>query len=251
MYCIKSIKINIEGLSSLRCLHLRLNSSEIHFSIRNLSSLLILSLMISCTIDENILSKLLENVQYIEQLFLTGNYSYFKLDSLYNLKLLSLAGTITESFNFELFKNLCNQLVVFKADLTNIEEKKLYKLFDGHTFPNLEKIAIRKCNLKRLKKEFLDRFPILRKLFIIKCNLKVIERKAFSNLSRLYCLDLSENMLQGIKKDTFSYLKNLEVLDLSNNQLKNLNAEFVGVRNTVKIFLENKEYETFCCQMYE
>ena len=165
--------------------------------------------------------------------------------------MLSLDGTINDRFNFDLFKNLCNQLVVFKTDLTNIYEKKLYKLFDGHTFPNLETIAIRECNLKRLKKEFLDRFPILRKLFIIECNLKVIERKAFSNLSRLYCLDLSENRLQGIEKDTFSQLENLEVLDLSNNQLKNFNSEFVGVRNTVKIFLENKDYETLYCHMYE
>ena len=211
----------------------------------------VLSLVISCTIDENIISKLLGQVQYIKQLFLTGNFSYFTLDSLYNLKLLSLAGTINDSFNFELFKNLCNQLVVLKTDLTNIDEKKLYKLFDGHTFPNLEKIAIRKCNLKKLNKEFLDRFPILRKLFIIKCNLKVIERNAFSNLSRLYCLDLSENMLQGIKKDAFSHLENLEVLDLSNNQLNKLDAEYIGVGNSVKIFLENKECETFRCHMYE
>ena len=211
----------------------------------------VLSLAISFTIDENIISKLLSQVQYIKQLFLTGNFSYFTLDSLYNLKLLSLTGTITESFNFELFKNLCNQLMIFKSDLTNINEQKLYKLFDGHIFPNLETIAIRECKLKRLKKEFLDRFPILKKLFIINCNLKVIERNAFSNLSKLYCLDLSENMLQGIKKDAFSHLENLEVLDLSNNQLNKLDAEYLGVGYSVNIFLKNKECETFRCHMYE
>ena len=67
----------------------------------------------------------------------------------------------------------------------------------------------------------------------------MIERNAFSNLNRLYCLDLSENMIQGIKKNTFSHLENLEVLDLSNNQLNKLESlKYIGVRNTVKIFLE-------------
>ena len=46
----------------------------------------------------------------IEELHLHGNFSNFNLDSLVNLRELSIAGYIDKSFNFELFKNLCNQL---------------------------------------------------------------------------------------------------------------------------------------------
>ena len=226
-------------------MHLGLNSTEIDFSIRNLNSLIMLSLLVGCTIDQNMLTKLLDQVQHIQQLFLVGNFSYFNLDNLVNLKVLSLCGPINESFNIGLLKNFCNQMVVLKIILENIDEKTFYKLFDGLTFPNLKRIAIEDCNLKVLKKEFINRFPIVRKLFILNCNLEAIEQDAFSNLKKLYCLDLSSNHIKFIEKDTFLNLTNLEILDLSLNELKNLDAEFIGVRNSVKIFLENKEDNTF------
>ena len=241
----ESVKINIEGLSSLKRLHLGLNSAEIDFSIRNLNSLIILSLFIGCTIDQNILTKLLDQLKHIRQLFLVGSFSYFNLDYLVNLEVLSLYGPINESFNIELLKNLCNQIMVLKIITLKIEDKTFYKLFDGLTFPNLKAITIQNCNLKVLKKEFINRFPILRKLFILNCNLEVIEQDAFSNLKQLYCLDFSSNHIKFIEKDTFSNLNNLKILDLSLNGLTNLDAEYIGVRNSVKVFLENKKNETF------
>jgi hypothetical protein len=60
-----------------------------------------MSLLIICTIDHNIIKQLLGQVQQIQYLFLRGKFSYFNLDSLDNLKLLSLVGTINEDFNFE------------------------------------------------------------------------------------------------------------------------------------------------------
>ena len=106
-----------------------------------------MSLVTSCTIDQNILTQLLDQVQHIQQLFLRGNFSYFNLDNLANLKVLVLEGTINESFNMELFKNLCNQIVVLRISLTNIDYKTLFKLFDGHTFSYLQAFTIIKYNL--------------------------------------------------------------------------------------------------------
>ena len=180
------------------------------------------------------------DLQHIEELFLRGNFSYFNLDYLFNLKVFSLVGTINENFSIELFKNLCNQLTILKIELTNIEDKKLFKLFDDRNFPYLIAFSVLKCNIKRLNKEFINRFPILKKLFIIDCNLEVIEHDAFSNLEHLCCLDLSQNQLKFIEKNTFSNLKNLEILDLSSNELINLDAESIGVGNSTKILLENK-----------
>ena len=115
----KSVKINLEGLNSLRNLHLGANSVEVSFSIKNLNSLEFLSLMISCPIDENILTQVLDQVPHIKILFLRGNFSHFNLDHLFNLDVLSLVGTINESFNIDLFKNLCNQLTILKFKLTD------------------------------------------------------------------------------------------------------------------------------------
>jgi hypothetical protein len=244
----ESVKINIEGLPSLRLLHLGANSTQMSFSIRNLISLKYLSLSINCTIDENILTQLLDQVQHIEQLFLNSinyKFSHFSLDRLVNLKKLSLLGGINESFNFEFFKNLCNQLEEIYITIPNIDDKTFVKLFDGHNFSNLQSFVITKYNIKTLKKEFINRFPMLRKLFILDCNIEEIEHDAFSNSKQLYCLDLSHNRLKFIQKDTFSDLKNLKILDLSINELRNLDIEFIGVKNYVKMYLDNKGYETF------
>ena len=242
----KCVKINIEGLSSLKKLHLDANSAEISFSIRNLNSLELLGLVIGCTIDQKIITKILDQVQHIKILFLCGRFSYFNLDSLVNLKSLSLVGTIKESFNIDLLKNICNQLEVLKIIANKIIDEKIFcKLLDGHTFPNLVSFTLSNCNLKIFKKEFIHRFSNLIKLYIVECNIEAIEQDAFSNLKHLYLLDLSSNRLKFIEKDTFSNLMNLEILDLSLNELINLDSEFIGVRNSAKIFLENKNNETF------
>ena len=238
-------KINIEGLFSLERLHVVVSSKEMCFSMRNLNSLNMLSLLVNCAIDEAIITNISEQVPHIEQLFLRGHFSYFNLDHLVNLKVLSLVGTINESFNINLIKSLCNQLTVLKIRLTKIEDKTFFKLFDGHLFPYLVAFSIIKCNLKRIKREFIKQFPMIKTLFIIDCNLEVIEKNAFPNLEHLHCLDLSQNRLKFIEENTFSNLENLLTIDLSHNQLTNLDAEFIGVGNSTEILLENKNFDTF------
>ena len=192
----------------------------------------------------------MDQVQHIQYLFLRGTFSYFNLDGLADLKLLSLVGTINEDFNFELFKNLCNQIFYLKIKLTNIDEKKFLKLLCRYSFPYLLSFVIMGCNLKRLKKKYISRFPILTNLFIIDCNIEVIEHKAFSNVKSLRFLDLSQNRIKFIEKNTFANLKNLEILDLSSNELTNLDANFIGVKKTVQLFLENKILATYNSYWY-
>ena len=77
-------------------------------------------------------------------------------------------GCINENFNFELFKNLCNQLEDIKISLGNtlycpnissIDEKTLFKLFDGYNFPYLVDFTIETLYINRLKKKFINRLP--------------------------------------------------------------------------------------------
>ena len=107
-------------------MHLETESEEIYYSMRNLFSLKHLSLGIGSTIDQNMISTILDQVSHIERLFLNGTFSYFNLDSLVNLKMLTLIGNINDSFNIELFKNLSKQLRVLKITLINIDEKRFF-----------------------------------------------------------------------------------------------------------------------------
>lgn len=189
-------------------------------------------------------------MQHIKYLFLTGTFSYFNLDRLTNLKMLSIVGTINKDFNIELFKNLCNQIMFIKIKLKNIDDKTLFKLFSGYSFPYLMSLTLRDSNLKRLEKGFINRFPFLSNLFIINCKLEVIEHDAFSNVNYLKCLDMSQNQIKFIERNTFTNLKNLEILDLSGNELTNLDVNFIGVKKSVDFLLDNKELATFNCYWY-
>ena len=127
------------------------------FSIKKLPSLTNLSFSIAGTIDEDILTRLLDQLPHIQRLCLHGNFSYFNLDNLVNLKVLSLDGFTYTIFNYELFKNLCSQLENINIRLNNINEKEFFKLFDGYNFPYLVNLTIEHLKMKRLKKKFINR----------------------------------------------------------------------------------------------
>jgi hypothetical protein len=182
----------------------------------------------------------LDQLQNIELLFVNGNISYLNFDNLINLKLLSLEGTLNKSFNFEIFKNLSIQLESIMIFLNNIDKKTLVKLLHGHNFSNLLSFSLRKCNIRKLKKKFIDKFPMVTRLCIMDCNVEIIENDTFSNLKQLNELILMDNRIEFIEKNTFSSLKNLERLDLSYNGLKNVDREFIGISNSVKLEYENE-----------
>ena len=178
--------------------------------------------------------------QSLQELELYGNFYYFNLDNFVNLKILSIDGTIDESFNFELFKNLCNQLESLTISFTDIDFKTLFKLFDGCHFPYLQYLSLSECFIERVDKYFTIRFPLIRSLYMHKCQLETIEDEAFSNLKQLFHLGLSENQIRFIGKNAFSNLNNLKVLNLSNNGLTDIDREFFGIGNSVVIYLNKR-----------
>ena len=215
---------------------MRARTREVDFSIKNLASLRVLTLAVDCKIDENIVTRLVDEIRHIETLDLNGNLSYFNLDQLYNLRTLSLNGTIDEEFNFELFENLCEQLEDIEIVLKNLEEKTFLKLFDGYNFPYLVDFNLRFVTIKRLKKGFINRFPMLKRLNISRCKIEMIENGSFSSLEQLCILDLSYNRIENIDKNTFSELKNLQTLDLRFNNIPF--RIFVGLRESAQFTIE-------------
>ena len=220
--CIESIEINLDGLSSLRRLHLGVYIDKTHFSTNFWSGF---------------------PSQSLQELDLYGNFFYFNLNNFVNLKSLSLDGTIDDSFNFELFKNLCYQLESLRISFNDIDFKTLFKLFDGCHFPNLQFLTVSGCFIQRVDKHFINRFPLLSNLYITKCHIETIEDEAFSNLKHLFHLGLSGNQIRFIGKNACSNLNNLKVLNLSNNAngLTDIDREFIGIGNSVVIFI-NKSF---------
>ena len=237
---IESLEIKIEGLYSLKSIVFGLHTAEAYsFSIRN-HSLRSFCLNVPGTIDEQILTLFLNELPNIEQVSLHGNFSYFNLDNLVNLKSLVLKGTINEDFNFELFKNLCNQLQKLSFSFKNCEYESIdAKLFDGHYFPNLKNLFIFDCNVRKLNKKFIDRFPALLDLSILQCNLETIEDDAFSNIkNQLIRLNLCGCTSSTFEKIILSQLTNLEELQFRNSQLLSIHKDmFSNMKNLKELTL--------------
>ena len=220
------------------------NTKQVNFSIKNLPSLRKLSLSFDFTKNDDIVTRLLDQVPHIEELQFGGRLSYFNLDSLVNLKVLSLSGFIKDNFNFELFKNLCNQLESIKINLGKIDEKTFFKLFDGYNFPYLLDLTIEFLDQKRITKEFIDRLPIHRQLNITNSKIEVIEHDAFSNMQQLTSLNLTCNRIKFIEKNAFSKLKNLKTLDLSDNRLTKFDGNFIGLGFSVEVNIEHNNFNS-------
>ena len=229
----ESAEINIEGLSSLKTLHIAINSLEIYFSIKNLSSLKYFELIIP-RIDENNTSRIFDQLQNIEELKLSGNLHNFNLDSFVNLRCLSLCGYIKDGFNFELIKNLPNQLDTLVVLIPKIDYEAILKILNGHNFSNLQSLALAHCNIKKIEKKFIEQFPSLKKLRLNNCNVETIEDNAFSHLKYLILLDLSENLLKSLYNRQFSGLVNLEKIILFKNCIENVDDEIFSHMKKLK-----------------
>lgn len=231
------VEININGLSSLETFWIDVPSTRKSFSITNLNTLTTIELFDRTNIINQKVIENFERLPNLKSLTLEGNLSYFNLDNLVNLKHLSLSGNMKHKFNFEIFKNLCNQLEALTIGFTNIDDNTLFEMFDGHNFSNLESLIFIRCYIKRVHKNFIDRFPMIKHLTIVGCELEVIESDAFFNPNQLDYLDLNGNMIYSIPKNVFSNLKKLETLILRGNKFESLEREYIGVGNSVKIYL--------------
>lgn len=187
-------------------------------------------------IDDNnaTLSHLFDQLQNIEELVLYSNFYYFNLDNFVNLKKLLLRGNIRDGFNFELLKNLYNQLDDLSIYIHNIDYKTIFKLLNGHTFSNLKCVCLKSSNIKRLEKRFFEHFPNLQIFYMTKCKLEIIDDDEFSNSQGLIILDLEDNLLKSLNKQIFSKLINLERFIMNKNRLESIDNGIFSHMNKLK-----------------
>ena len=241
-------RVNLEGLSSLKSLSLSLKSIEGNL-FGNLNSLKQLTLHIESEINKDMLTKMFEICPNIEELCLYGKFSNINFDSFVNLKNFELRGEILEGFNFDVFKNICNQLEKLEIEFYEMNDEIISKLLYGHNFPNLFSLDISYSKITRLEKILFDGFPMLKSLNIsYNKELKKIDKDAFSNLKNLKKLTIeSSYKLSELQPELFSNLGNLEELDLALMKLTHFDLKiFNYIVNIKKInlcdrSLKNKE----------
>lgn len=220
-------EVNIEDLSSLNSLELKLSSSPKRITLRNLTALENFKFQQSnISINSDILVKLLEQLPSVKKLTLYGRLSNFHLDNMIHMRELSLKGFLDNDFNYDLFKNICNQLTDISISYSNIDDEKMNKLFDDHHFPNLSKLCIEETKITKLDaKTTFSQFQILKELTLCdNLDLEIIDYEFFSNLKQLTrftwmdrWMNRSINKLKpiGFDKSHFSKLTNLEYLRLN------------------------------------
>lgn len=197
-------------------------------------------------LNQSLMTDLFDQFPNIEILHLYGTFPYFNLDGLINLKELNLTGEINESFNFDLFTNLCNQLEILMMNITNIDYETLLKLFADHKFSNLEYLELTDCNIKIIEKKLIDHFSMLKRLSIIRCNLEMMEDNVFSNLKHLLILDLSENNFEKLESKILSELINLEYFSIRENRLQFIEKNvFSKLKNLQQVDLRYNKSSTF------
>ena len=179
-------QVNIEGLSSLKSLDLCLSSINGH-SFGNQNSLKNLTLSVRSEINYESIIILHEIFPNIERLSLDGNCSNIEFYSFVNLKKLTLCGLLLKDFNFEIFKNICNQLIYLCIVFDNINNENISNLLSKNNFPNVLNLEIGgSLKLTRLEKKLFDGFPMLQSLSVYNNKkLKRIDKDAFSNLNNL------------------------------------------------------------------
>ena len=188
-------------------------------------------------IKSEFFSKLSDYLPNIERLALAGKFSSLNLDDLFKLKHLSLYCYLKDDFkyffDFDLLKNICNQLESIKIVSQDIDDNFLDKLFHSHNFPYLSKLVLAKSKITKFEKNFFDLFSILQIFSAFENKqLRKIEDDAFSNLKRLNQLNLNDNCIESIEKCHFSNLTKLKTLILYGNPLKNIKENvFLGPNN--------------------
>ena len=237
-----------------------------------------IDLYLETPINSEILLKLIEYLPYIEVLHLNGDFSYFNLDSLTNLKRLQLYGRIMDDFNFNLFDNLCNQLEFIVIKCLNLDDKYLEKLFYGRNFPyltclfildslanfKLEKklfdglrmlkymIFFQNKTLGKIDKDTFSNLLDLQELRLSYSCIEFIDKTLFSNLINFKKLNICGNRLESIEENSFSNLHNLEYLDMSNNQLRSLSAKsLVGLDNLKELDLSYNKLANFDLDIFD
>lgn len=233
-------EVKINDFFSLKSLDLNLYSVE-RITLRNLMALRDLKFqLLDSPINSDIQLKLFDQMPNFQKLTLIGHFSYFNLDKIFLLPELSLKGLLYGDFNFDLFKNLCNELTDLSINCFNIDDEKMDKLFICHQFPNLSKLLIMKTGITKLENKILSRFQTLKDLTIYNNKeLNFIGFNSFCNLKQLTRLNLTGNSITSFERIHFSKLTNLEYLKLSDLKIVSLRENLFSNLKNWKVPFEN------------
>ena len=183
---------------------------------------------------------------HIETLTLHGYLSNLNFDNLINLKNLALTGYLMDDFNFDIFKNISNQLEEIVLMSYNLNDKFFAQLFNGYNFPYLRGLSLASTKISKFEKKSFDRFPMLQTLNLLNNReLRKIDHDAFSNLKHLLTLNLMYNCINSIEKSHFSSLTKLEILFLGGNPLGNIKKYvFSDLKSLRYLSLNNNQLTT-------
>ena len=225
---------------------MNISSSE-KFTFRNLTAVKVLELdLIYTPFDSTIQANVFDRLPSIQKLTLTGDFGNFNLDNLVHLNELSLNGRLNNDFNYDLLKNIWNQLTKLWICCRNIYNWTIADMFKSCQFSNLLVLGINSSEITRLQKRSLNGFPQLRELILDNNKLEIIEKDSLSDLKQLNSLLLAKNSIDSLFENQFIELTHLEFLDLRENKIKNVNSQsFFGLRNLKKLNLQFNKFKIF------
>ena len=219
-------EIKIEGLSSLKFLHLRLVKPVEVISIESLNSLKEFDFEIKHEINGelkkhlfNLLNRKIETFYYKEETAVDEVKFKFSFNRL--RKRLTLCNVKCEEINFDFIFDEIERL-----EIRNSNTNEISKLLGFYHFPNLLELEIRYWDTTNIKGNLFNRLSSLKMLDINFCpNLRVIDKDSFSDLKQLVYLDLRMNGIETIDQFAFYELVNLKKLDLSHNKIKSIDEK--------------------------
>ena len=226
--------------------------STVQIAFKNLE-LIQFNLDLIGSINSEIVSRIYDNLSYIQILYLNATYlCEFNLDRFVNLTALVIVGRIQDDFNFSLFDNLCNRLEQLVL-ICDIDNERFAKLFHARTFPFLHKLFLKQTSITRIEKKMFDSFPVLESLLISENRrLRIIHPDAFSNSKHLCYLDLSSNRIRSISDRHFSNIK-LKTLDLSKNRLKSIDKNVFSnqIESLETLDLSNNKFSSLDRKLFD
>jgi hypothetical protein len=112
----------------------------------------------------------------------------------------------------------------------------------GSTFPNLNKIIMDGCNLRKIYRNDFRHLTNLQALFLDNNAIETVEANSFDDLTSLEIIDLDDNQITSLNEEIFAKCTNLRTISIHDNFLATLPAKiFRQNRQIVTIKLQNNE----------
>ncbi|KAK3423915.1 hypothetical protein EUGRSUZ_F00657, partial [Eucalyptus grandis] len=160
--------------------------------------------------------------------------------SMWNLNQLQFLGIDGNSFSgvveFELFTTLKDLQQLFVSQELNL----IYDTLE-YTFPKLEKLGLRSCNLIKFP-YFLNSLKRLTSLDLSLNRISGNIPSCFGNITNLVYLNLSNNKLQGPLPLSLVKCVNLSLLDLSHNEFSDIFPHWLEAPQLNYLYLQSNKF---------